>query len=33
MSKYYDEREFEKMKLELAKEAATYVYITKRRKI
>lgn len=31
MSKYYDEREFEKMKLELLKEAATYIYIAKRR--
>ena len=31
MSKYYDEREFEKMKEELIKDVTTYIYITRRR--
>ncbi len=31
MSKYYDEREFEKMKKELIKDVTTYIYITRRR--
>lgn len=31
MSKYYDEREFEKMKKQLIKDVTTYIYITRRR--
>jgi hypothetical protein len=31
MSKYYDEREFEKMKKELIKDVTSYIYITRRR--
>ena len=31
MSKYYDEREYEKMKNELIKDVTTFIYMTGRR--
>ena len=31
MSKYYDEREYEKMKNELIKDVTTFIYMTRRR--
>lgn len=31
MSKYYDEREYEKMKNELIKDVKTFIYMTRRR--
>lgn len=31
MNKYYDEREYEKMKNELIKDVTTFIYMTRRR--
>ena len=31
MSKYYDEREYEKIKNELIKDVTTFIYMTRRR--
>ena len=31
MGKYYDEREYEKMKNELLKDVTTFIYMTRRR--
>lgn len=31
MSKYYDERDYEKMKNELIKDVTTFIYMTRRR--